>query len=83
MWDLYVLNIEFLTKSMASHVILPSLLLTQLFIFFGLSSGSNVYIVYMGEKTKEEPKLVQELHHGILSAVLGRVCCCADANSSE
>lgn len=49
-----------------------------LFVFWGWGgSGSSscscqVHIVYMGERAYDEPELVQDLHHGILSDVLGR-----------
>ncbi|XP_077246194.1 subtilisin-like protease SBT3.9 [Tasmannia lanceolata] len=33
--------------------------------------ASSVYIVYMGERHQNDPKLTLELHHEILSAVLG------------
>ncbi|KAJ3692755.1 hypothetical protein LUZ60_011850 [Juncus effusus] len=51
---------------------LPFLLLLQLQLLLVLTNGSNVYIVYMGEKKAEiEPELLQEQHHGILSSILG------------
>ena len=37
--------------------------------FFGLW---QVHIVYMGERQHEEPELVQDSHHDILSNILGR-----------
>ncbi|KAL3539020.1 hypothetical protein ACH5RR_002386 [Cinchona calisaya] len=33
--------------------------------------SSNVYIVYMGERLHDEPELVQDSHHEILSNILG------------
>nr|CAD1821428.1 unnamed protein product [Ananas comosus var. bracteatus] len=54
----------------ASQNTVFGLLLLQL-LLLGTSSGSNVYIVYMGEKPQMQPQLVHELHHGILTTVLG------------
>ncbi|XP_020079963.1 subtilisin-like protease SBT3.6 isoform X1 [Ananas comosus] len=54
----------------ASQNTIFGLLLLQL-LLLGTSSGSNVYIVYMGEKPQMQPQLVHELHHGILTSVLG------------
>ncbi|XVE67048.1 hypothetical protein DITRI_Ditri08aG0128900 [Diplodiscus trichospermus] len=44
-------------------------LLHSLFLL-GLAS-SNVYIVYMGEKHTDEPNLVEDSHHLLLSDILG------------
>ncbi|KAH8498212.1 hypothetical protein H0E87_017225 [Populus deltoides] len=34
---------------------------------------SNVYIVYMGDMIHDEPELVQESHHELLSDIVGRI----------
>lgn len=48
------------------------LLLCSLLLFLlTANSTTNVHIVYMGEQSDVEPKLTEELHHGILSHVLG------------
>ncbi|XP_073011945.1 subtilisin-like protease SBT3.5 isoform X2 [Typha latifolia] len=59
-----------MAKLSASNPTVQFLALLQL-LLFGLSNGSNVYIVYMGEKTHLETELVQELHHGMLTTLLG------------
>lgn len=35
--------------------------------------GLQVYIVYMGERRYDEPQLVRDSHHEILSDILGRL----------
>ncbi|XP_015892327.1 subtilisin-like protease SBT3.9 isoform X1 [Ziziphus jujuba] len=59
---------------MASPLIFSMLylgLVTLQLSLFHLSASSNVHIVYMGEKRHDEPELVSESHHHILSHVLG------------
>ncbi|PON47983.1 Subtilase [Parasponia andersonii] len=43
----------------------------QFLFVFALASTSNVHIVYMGKRQHGEPELVSELHHDILSHILG------------
>nr|CAB3457680.1 unnamed protein product [Digitaria exilis] len=51
-----------------------------LLLQFGPSACSNVYIVYMGERSPElDPALVQDSHHGMLAAVLGSEPAAKDA----
>jgi len=51
-----------------------------LLLRLGPSSCSNVYIVYMGERSPElHPALVRDAHHGMLAAVLGSEPAAKDA----
>ncbi|XP_062175918.1 subtilisin-like protease SBT3.9 [Alnus glutinosa] len=47
------------------------LLAKQQSLFLLALASSNVHIVYMGERQHEEPELVQDSHHEILSNILG------------
>ncbi|KAL5791053.1 hypothetical protein ACOSQ2_005941 [Xanthoceras sorbifolium] len=40
-------------------------------VFQLATASSNVYIVYMGDRSYDEPQLVQESHHELLSDILG------------
>ncbi|KAG6653391.1 subtilisin-like protease SBT3.7 isoform X4 [Carya illinoinensis] len=51
-------------------IIFLVLAMQQSFLFLALAS-SNVHIVYMGERRHEEPELVQDSHHEILSNIIG------------
>ncbi|KAF8405313.1 hypothetical protein HHK36_010217 [Tetracentron sinense] len=46
-------------------------LVLQQSIFILVLSAGNVYIVYMGERRHDEPQLVQDSHHEVLSTLLG------------
>ncbi|KAJ6346081.1 hypothetical protein OIU78_008672 [Salix suchowensis] len=56
----------------------PGILLVLLLAFLlktlplVILAKSNVYIVYMGDKIHDEPELVQESHHELLSDIVGR-----------
>ncbi|KAL8156342.1 subtilisin-like protease SBT3.9 isoform X2 [Apium graveolens] len=39
--------------------------------FVLVNASSNVYIVYMGDKRYDEPELVRDTHHDIVSTILG------------
>ncbi|KAK9287447.1 hypothetical protein L1049_015868 [Liquidambar formosana] len=47
------------------------LLVLELSCFVLSLVSTNVYIVYMGDRPHEEPELVQDSHHEILSGLLG------------
>ncbi|KAJ6896733.1 hypothetical protein NC651_022808 [Populus alba x Populus x berolinensis] len=55
----------------------PGILLVLLLAFLlktlplVILAKSNVYIVYMGDKIHDEPELVQESHHELLSDIVG------------
>ncbi|XP_030522893.1 subtilisin-like protease SBT3.9 isoform X1 [Rhodamnia argentea] len=51
--------------------ILVSHLLVQCCRDAGVLASSNAYIVYMGARQHDEPELVPESHHEILSGILG------------
>lgn len=53
----------------AAVILLLFTLLQSLYLL--AFASTNVHIVYMGERAYDEPELVQDLHHGILSDVLG------------
>ncbi|KAJ6385977.1 hypothetical protein OIU77_029023 [Salix suchowensis] len=57
----------------------PGILLVLLLAFLlktlplVILAKSNVYIVYMGDKIHDEPELVQESHHELLSDIVGSI----------
>ncbi|KAF5448899.1 hypothetical protein F2P56_029391 [Juglans regia] len=51
-------------------IIFLVLAMQQSFLFLALAS-SNIHIVYMGERQHDEPELVQDSHHEILSNIIG------------
>ncbi|KAK1572613.1 hypothetical protein Q3G72_035275 [Acer saccharum] len=58
--------------SSASSLWLFGFIFLVLAVFHPATASSNVYIVYMGDRrTYEEPQLVQESHHELLSYILG------------
>ncbi|KAK0580478.1 hypothetical protein LWI29_002405 [Acer saccharum] len=58
--------------SSASSLRLFGFIFLVLAVFHPATASSNVYIVYMGDRrTYEEPQLVQESHHELLSYILG------------
>ncbi|KAJ0971043.1 hypothetical protein J5N97_019002 [Dioscorea zingiberensis] len=59
--SLHVMAAEYLRNREANH---------QNFIL-NLAEANNVHIVYMGEKHHEDPTVVEEFHHDMLTTLLG------------
>jgi hypothetical protein len=65
----YVGSVLFCSASSSIECVFFIDLFRWFVFFFGLW---QVHIVYMGERQHEEPELVQDSHHEILSNILGR-----------